>query len=97
MADNRTPGPEEMAKLLEEAQKKVQAMLDKMTPEERARAEAAAKQLEEADRVSMQKLIDDAKTFAGAAPQPAATPRLCPHCGAQVDGGNFCACCGSRL
>ena len=88
---------EELARLLEEAKRKTQEMLDKMTPEERARAEAEAQRRIAEDQASMQQLIDEAKRVAGPAPAAEKAPNFCRNCGAKAGGGKFCEYCGSKL
>ncbi len=98
MENNLEWDPEELEKMLEKAKRETQAILDKMTPEERAWAESEAKKRIEEDRVSMQKMIDDAaRIAAGSAPKERETPKFCANCGAPAGGGNFCAYCGSPL
>ncbi len=94
--DNRTdPTPEEMEKLLEKAKNDLQAMLDKMTPEERELAAAKAQKMIEEDQASMQAIMDSAaKVLSDTEPKRA--PKFCPNCGAPVSGGEFCTYCGSR-
>ena len=89
--------PEELEKLLENAMKNVQAQLAKMTPEERAKAEAKAQKLIDDDAADMQKLIDDAKAAAGIPQGEPAAPKFCKSCGAAAEGGKYCAYCGSLL
>lgn len=115
--------PEESARALEEAKRKAQEMLDKMTPEERAQAEKKAREAIEENRIAMQKLIDEAASVLkdyppqremmeqntaqehGIIPNPGAyaadaaqdVVRICPHCGAEAEGGKFCTYCGSAL
>lgn len=60
MKNNIEISREEMERALEEAQKKVQAMLNKMTPEERVQAQMKANQAIAEDQAAMQKLIDEA-------------------------------------
>lgn len=91
------PSREELEKLLEKAKREQQALLDRMTPEEREAAERRAKQMIEEDQANMQKLIEDAAAVAGSAPKKTNTPGTCPHCGAPAEGGKFCAYCGSPL
>ncbi len=96
MENKTVPSPEELQKLLEKAQREVQAALEKMTPEERAQAELNAKKRMEEDRASMQALVDEAAAVAaGSIPKTAA--KFCPNCGAPVSGGKFCANCGKPL
>ena len=98
MENNLNLSPEELEKMLEKAKKEAQAMLDKMTPEERERAEIEAKKLVEEDKASMQKLIDDAAKIAAESSHKAKEmPKFCMNCGAPVSGGKFCTHCGSPL
>ena len=91
-----TPNREELAAMLEKAQKDYLAAMEKLTPEERAQAEARAKQMIEEDRASMQALLDEAaKAAAGTLPK--AAPKFCTNCGAPAGGGKFCTNCGSPL
>ena len=90
------PSREEMEKLIEKAKKDLEAALEKMTPEERAQAEARAQQAIEADRAAKQAMLDEAaKIAAGIGTKPA--PKFCTNCGAPVRGGKFCTNCGSPL
>lgn len=86
---------EEMQKMIEKAQKDLEEALSKMTPEERAAAEARAQKLIEEDKIKTQQIIDEAKAVMAQTEKPA--PKFCPNCGAAVDGGNFCSFCGSKL
>jgi len=52
---------EELKRLLEEQKKKVKAMLDAMTPEERADAEKKFAAMREADDAKLRKTLDDAR------------------------------------
>ena len=89
---------EELEKALEKAKQDAQAMLDQMTPEERAQAMRKAEQRIEEDSAAMRKLIDDAKAVAaGAAPVETAKPKFSANCGAPALGGKFCTNCGSPL
>ena len=96
MDNNLTMSPEELEKALEKAKKDAQAMMDKMTPEERRQAEIKAKTLIEEDKAAMQKLLDDAAGIAGRSNRKEA-PRFCANCGAPAGGGKFCEYCGSPL
>ena len=98
MENNLNLSQEELEKLLEKAKKDAQAILDKMTPEEREQAEINAKKLIEEDKASMQKLIDEAAAVAaGNFPNAKEKPKFCSNCGAPVNGGKFCTYCGSPL
>ena len=85
---------EELRKLIEKAERDLQASLEKMTPEEREQAMKNAQKLIEEDRIEKQRLIDSA---AAVLSQPSQTAKFCSHCGAPVQGGNFCSYCGSPL
>ena len=88
--------PEERARRLEEAQRKAQETLAGMTPEERAQAEARAREAIAADEAARQRLLDDAaKVLNGETPGSA--PKFCGNCGAKAEGGKFCPYCGSPL
>ena len=68
----------------------------KMTPEERAQAEARAKKAVEEDEAARKALLDSAAAVLGGdAPKP--KPKFCTNCGAPVSGGKFCTNCGSPL
>lgn len=98
MANDMGFTPEELEQMLEKAKRDAQAALDRMTPEERAQAEAKAQKLIEEDRAAMQKLIDDAaKVAAGDLPGKKEKPKFCPACGAEAGDGRFCEYCGSPL
>ena len=89
---------EELEKLIEKMEKDKQAMLERMTPEEREAAELKAKKAIEEDRARMQKLTDDAAAaIAGIKPKDTKAPGFCPGCGAPAEGGKFCSHCGSPL
>jgi vacuolar-type H+-ATPase subunit H len=88
--------PEELALALEKAKREAQALLDKMTPEEREQARIKAEKLIEEDNASMQKLIDDAKRVASEFSEKKA-PSFCTGCGAPAGKGNFCEYCGQPL
>lgn len=93
--DNMNISQEEMQKMIEKAQKDLEETLAKMTPEERAAAEARAQKLIEEDAIKMQQIIDEAKAVMSQTEKEA--PKFCPNCGAKTDGGNFCSFCGSKL
>ena len=96
MNSNLNMSPEELEKALEKAKKDMQAMLDRMTPEERRQAERKAQKLIEEDQASMQRLLDDAAGIAGR-PNGKRIPGFCVNCGAPAGGGKFCEYCGSPL
>ena len=87
---------EEMAKLLEKAKADMQAMLDKMTPEERAAAEIIAQKMMEADEAETQRIMDAAAKITAEQTSPDA-PRFCKHCGAKAGSGKICEYCGMPL
>ena len=96
--NNLNPSPEELEKLIKKAQEDLQAALEKMTPEERMQAEQKAKELIEADKASMQKMIDDAqKALSDSSSEKKEKPNFCPNCGAAAEDGKFCTYCGSPL
>ena len=98
MDSNMNPSHEELEKLLEKAQREYQAMLDKMTPEEREQAELKAKKIAEEENARIQKIIDDAAKLTGKPlPEENKAPAVCPNCGAPANGGKFCPFCGSPL
>ena len=88
--------PEELKEMLEKAKRELQERLDKMTPEERQKAEQKAEAAIEEDRRSMQELIDSAASVA-ASFEAKHGPRFCTSCCAPVSGGKFCSYCGSPL
>ena len=89
---------EELAKLIEKAEKELREQLEKMTPEERAQAEIRAQKLIEEDRAENQRLIDEAaRLLSGSAPEAKEKPKFCTNCGAPAGSGNFCEYCGSPL
>ena len=96
METMKTPTPEELQQLLEKAQRDLQAALEKMTPEERAQAEARAQKAIEEDRASIQKMLDEGAKIAAGIPQRS-EPKFCTNCGAPAGGGKFCTNCGNPL
>ncbi|MBQ6380979.1 MAG: hypothetical protein IJJ41_05240 [Clostridia bacterium] len=89
---------EEVQKEIERMQRELEEQLAKMTPEERAAAEAKAQQAMREDDAALQKLMDDAtKIAADVAHGVAAKPKFCGNCGAPAGTGNFCEFCGSPL
>ena len=89
---------EALQKALEKAQRDWQETLERMTPAERAQAEAKAKAAVEADWAAQQDLLDRVNAITGgAAPAQRTMPKFCMNCGAQVAGGKFCTNCGSPL
>ena len=56
----KMPSSEEMEELLRKAQAELNAALEKMTPEERAQAEARAKKAVEEDEAARKALLDSA-------------------------------------
>ena len=96
MNSNNNMSQVELKKALEKAKKDAQAMLEKMTPEERMQAEINAKKLIEEDTASRQKLLDDAARVLGNT-HPRERSRFCTSCGAPAGAGIFCEYCGSPL
>lgn len=98
MEPNVAMSREELERQIEEAKRKVQEMLDRMTPEERAQAQAKAQNLIAEDQAAMQKLIENATAVLNStAPAAQTSPRFCRNCGAPAEGGKFCSYCGSAL
>lgn len=101
--------PEELAKLVEEAEKQAKATLDKMTPEEREQSIIRANKLIAEDQARLQKIVDEAKAVANGnyskdnEPEPEQesveknAARFCSNCGAPAGGGKFCEYCGKPL
>ncbi|MBR2590898.1 MAG: hypothetical protein IKE65_08240 [Clostridia bacterium] len=96
--DNLNMTQEQMQKEIERMQREIQEQLEKMTPEERAQAQARAQQAIQDDAVKMQKLLDEgAKIAAGITPAATKKPKFCGNCGAPAGSGKFCEFCGSPL
>lgn len=97
--------PEELAKMMEEAQKKAQEAWDKLTPEEQAQAQENAKKLMEEEERKHKEMMETINRFAAErkakeAAQNAGNaqkPKFCPNCGTPVSGGKFCGNCGNAL
>lgn len=68
MENNIEISREELERALEEANKKAQAMLDKMTPEERAQAQTKANRAIAENQAAMQKLINEANAVMNSYP-----------------------------
>ena len=90
------PSPEEMAELLEKAQKEYLAAMEKLTPEERAQAEMRRQKIVEEENRRLQNIVNDAAKVAAGITSDR-TPKFCTNCGAPVSGGKFCTNCGSPL
>lgn len=89
---------EELRELTERAQREAKEAWEKLTPEERARAEAEAAKLMEKETKKLHEEMEKAAEFrrrheAERAPRP----KFCTNCGAPVSGGNFCTECGHML
>ncbi len=91
--------PEErLAKLAEKAEKEARAALEKLTPEERRRAEEGAKKyMEEESRKNREFMEKIEKLRQEQAEREKAKPKFCTNCGAPVSGGKFCENCGAKL
>ena len=87
---------EELKKLVEKAEKDMQAILEKMTPEEREQAQIKAQKAIQEDEARIQKLLDDAAALTSASPRTQAR-ETCASCGAPAGSGNFCEYCGQPL
>lgn len=94
---------EELKRLLEEQQKKVEAMLAAMTPEERADAEKKFAAMREADEAAMRKTLGDARKVMEM--NTAQEHHTVPYPGAYVPDGarndtekpvRFCQNCGAQ-
>ena len=95
---------EEMQRLIEEQQKKVEAMLAAMTPEERAEAEKRFAAAREADDAALRKTLDDARKVMEM--NTAQEHHTVPYPGAYVPDGarrsdaekpvRFCRNCGAQ-
>ena len=91
----------------EKKMKEAQEAWDKLTPEEKQKAEEEGKKLYEQKLAEshsqweeMQKLIakreaERAKQNSGA--EAPVLPKFCTECGAPVTGGKFCTECGHKL
>ena len=95
MTDGTDLSREELEQQLEEAKRRVREALARMTPQERAAAEARANELAAADAAAMRELVEGAR--AACAGESAPGPKFCKNCGAPAGGGKFCAFCGSPL
>ena len=109
MKNNTEISREELERALEEANKKAQAMLDKMTPEERAQAQTKANRTIAEDQAAMQKLINEASAVMNSYPpqremmerNTAQEHGTIPNPGAYVptpagDASRFCPSCGAK-
>ncbi len=97
------------AKKIEEAQKKAQEQLDRMTPEERLKAQVEAQKAMEANAAQMQKTMDQVRAIREAAEKGAISgadagiqafvplKKFCPNCGAPRGNGRFCSKCGKQF
>lgn len=97
--------PDEYKEFYEKAMKEAREAWDKLTPEEKAKAEVEGKKLYDEKLAEarsqwdqMQKLIAEreAKRAKQAEGAPV-LPKFCTECGAPVAGGRFCTECGHKL
>jgi len=91
--------PEELAKMMEEAQKKAQEAWNKLTPEEQAKAAEEGQKLLEEETRKRQEMMDTVNRILAddKKKEEASKPKFCPNCGAPVSGGKFCGNCGQAL
>ena len=101
--------PQDQIKMMEEANRKAQESLSRLSAEQRQQAEEQAKKIMEQQAADMQKIMDQvnqmkaaaggtaAATAVAASASPAPSPfakRFCSNCGAPVGNGKFCGKCG---
>ena len=87
---------EEMQKAIEKAQRDLEEIRAKMTPEERAEADRRAQKMLEEDEAEHRRLIESAKQLLGKR-LTGVRPKFCTNCGAPAGEGKFCTNCGSPL
>ena len=90
--------PEEMQKEIERLQKEIEANLSQMTPEERAKAEAAAQKMIEDDEAERQAMLEKAKNIlSDEGTAKSESKKFCPSCGAPAGNGSICEYCRNPL
>ncbi len=101
--------PQDQMKMMEEANKRAQQELSKLSAEQRRQAEEQAKQIMAQQAADMQKIMEQVNqmkvaaagnTAAATAAVASAEPpkkKFCSNCGAPRGNGKFCARCGKPL
>ena len=101
--------PQDQMKMMEDANKRAQQELSKLSAEQRRQAEEQAKQIMAQQAADMQKIMEQVNqmkvaaagsTAAAAAAVASAEPpkrKFCSNCGAPRGNGKFCARCGNPL
>ncbi|MBR5182109.1 MAG: hypothetical protein IKW88_07630 [Clostridiales bacterium] len=102
--------PADQIKMMEEANKRAQEELSKLSAEQRQQAEEQAKKMMEAQAADMQKIMEQVNQFksatasgaaigaaAGASAFAAPKKKFCTNCGAPLGKGKFCGKCGKPL
>lgn len=100
--------PQDQMKMMEDANKRAQQELSKLSAEQRRQAEEQAKQIMAQQAADMQKIMEQVNqmkvaagsTAAATAAVASAEPpkkKFCSNCGAPRGNGKFCARCGNPL
>ena len=101
--------PQDQMKMMEDANKRAQQELSKLSAEQRRQAEEQAKQIMAQQAADMQKIMEQVNqmkvaaagsTAAATAAVASAEPpkkKFCSNCGAPRGNGKFCARCGKPL
>ena len=101
--------PQDQMKMMEEANKRAQQELSRLSSEQRRQAEEQAKQILQQQAADMQKIMEQVNqmkvaaagsTAAATAAVASAEPpkkKFCSNCGAPRGNGKFCARCGKPL
>ena len=101
--------PQDQMKMMEDANKRAQQELSKLSSEQRRQAEEQAKQIMAQQAADMQKIMEQVNqmkvaaagsTAAATAAVASAEPpkkKFCSNCGAPRGNGKFCARCGKPL
>ena len=87
---------EEKLKKMEETNRAAQEYLNRLTPEQRQKAEEEAQKRMQEMAAERDKMIAEARAVAagGAAAAAVSAPKFCTNCGAPSKGGKFCTNCG---